>query len=110
MSATGTVSVRSLLVKHRSIVSRDFVFALLMALMVLPAFRIAHLRIRLDLAAFAEAYWGGATARSVFCAVILGILTLPPSRLLFPALHRYRLQKARLAVVAVMCLWMCGLF
>ena len=98
------------LFKPRFAIRVDYVVTWLLAVTVVPAFMVARLPIRVDLAAFAGAYWVGTAVRSIFFAVVLSLVTLSPNRILQPLLRRYWEQKARFFVLPVLCLWMFGLF
>jgi hypothetical protein len=109
MASTEIVSPRPR-TRRGSIIPVDYFFTLLLAAAVGPAFFASGLPFRLDLGAFAGAYWGGTAVRSVFFAVGLSVLAFSPNRILLPMLRRYWRQKARFLVVAVLALWLFGLF
>ena len=83
--------------------------AILLALVV-PAFKVARLPFQVDFLGLAEAYWGGTAVRAIFAAVILSLLASKPRFIFAPMLQRYRRQKLRLLICAVLCVWMVALF
>jgi hypothetical protein len=81
-----------------------------LVLFLFPAFHAAHLPFRIDVKAFAGAYWGGTAVRAIFAAVLVAVAGLPLETTLLPALRRYREQKLRFFFVGVLCIWMFWLF
>ena len=85
----------------------DYGYIALLSLLLIPAFILARLPFRIDLAGFASSYWGGTFARSAFLAVLLYILGFPFQQTLLPTLRRYRNEKARIAIALILTLWLC---
>lgn len=77
------------------------VFAILL-LLLFPAFWLAHLPFRIDLASMVAAYWGGTFVEAIFFAVLLGVIGLPFRQTLMPCLARYHDQKIFFLLIAAL--------
>lgn len=97
---------------HVGFLAFDYAFVAILSLLLIPAFKLAHLPFRMDFKGFAGAYWGATFARSAFIAILLYVLGCPPSQTFMPALRRLQAQKARIAIalaIAVMLSWILGI-
>lgn len=68
--------------------------------LLLPAFRAAHLPVRIDWLGISGAYWIGTAASSIFAAIALAAFGLPYEQVLGPALRRFRSHKGLLVIAA----------
>lgn len=93
---TGSSSVAA---RHPNLLTR-FDFTLLGSLLVLvvPAFKLAHLPLRFDVAELTAAYWGGTGLQAVFLAINLAMIGLPLKDTVRPGLARYREEKVRILI------------
>lgn len=76
----------------------------LLAIALIPAFRLAGLPLRVDWTRFLSMYWVHLSATSALFAVFLYLIGFPLRETVLPLWRHYRNQKARLVVLAVfMC-------
>ncbi|MFZ0743721.1 MAG: phosphatase PAP2 family protein [Terracidiphilus sp.] len=84
----------------------DYVFVGVLLLLLFPAFSVARLPFRVDLARFTSSYWGGTAVIAVFCAIVYAIVGLPLRQTLIPFFLRYRRQKGRFVITLLLVGWM----
>ena len=83
-----------------------------LAFLLIPAYLIARLPLRMNFPVFAGFFWIMASARGAFVAILLVILGLPFKQMLLPALRRYWNQKLRIAMavaIAIELVYACGI-
>lgn len=67
-------------------------------LLVIPAFKFAHLPLRFDVAELTGAYWGGTGLQAAFLAILLAVIGLPLKVTVRPFLASYREEKIRIPI------------
>jgi hypothetical protein len=89
----------------------DYSLLGVLAFLLIPAYLIARLPLRIDFTAFAGFFWVISSIRSALVAMLLVILGLPPKKMLLPALRRYWNQKFRILfalAIAIELMYACG--
>lgn len=89
----------------------DYSLLGVLAFLLIPAYLVARLPLRMDFPAFAGFFWVMSSIRSALVAILLVIVGLPLRQMLLPALRRYWNQKLRIAIalaIAIELVYVCG--
>lgn len=82
----------------------DYVLVGIALALLVPAFRVARLPLKVDVLQIACAYWLGTAGMAVSLAIIAAALCLPYKQVLGPALQRFREKPDRIGVVLLIFL------